>query len=356
MARPDPPVVGIVALTPQGAALGRRLHESMPGAELWLPEAFGPEYPEARAFRSLKDVFAGAFRNACPLICIMAAGIVVRHVAPLLRGKDRDPAVVVMDEAGRFAISLLSGHLGGANDLARSLAALLGATPVITTATDVQGLPALDALAARLGWGLENLPAVKDIHLALLKGQKVRLVDPGGCLGRELPGQEDYFQSQPESPETLARPGPAVYVGCREYPWPPGWLRLRPRNLAAGVGCNKGTPAAEILALMTDVFARFRLSLRSLHCLATIAAKKSEPGLVAAAQHLGVTLVWYTAEELQEVPVPNPSAMVQRHMGVASVCEAAALKAAGGKTLLIPKQKTPNVTLAVAQVGWPWSV
>ncbi len=343
--------VRIVALTPAGAALGHRLCQEMAGATLWLPTKLQPDYPGAQTFVGLKSVFSEAFQTKRPLVGIMATGIAVRHLAPLLQGKDSDPAVVIMDEQGRFAISLLSGHLGGANDLARLVGNLVGATPVITTATDVQGLPAVDTMAARLGLGIENLAVVKVIHMALLKGQKVRLVDPGGYLREELIGFEEIFEMRPENPEYLCQSGPAVYVGCRNYQWPEGWLRLRPKILMAGMGCNKGTPAEEILKLVEDTFIRFNLSLQSLHTLATIAAKQAEAGLKTAAQHLGVNFTWYTKEELQQIPVPNPSAMVQRHMGVASVCEAAALKAAGNKMLLVPKQKTANVTLAVAQVG-----
>ena len=153
MSKPKPVDIRIVALTPAGAALGRRLHERLPGATLWLPARLQPDYPEARPFESLHLVFAEAFRTKASLVGIMATGIAVRHAAPLLKGKDSDPAVVVMDEQGRFAVSLLSGHLGGANALARTVAALIGATPVITTATDVQGLPAIDSMAAGLGIG-----------------------------------------------------------------------------------------------------------------------------------------------------------------------------------------------------------
>jgi cobalt-precorrin 5A hydrolase len=351
MTRPYPAEVRIVALTPAGAALGRCLGEKMVGATLWVPAKLQPAYPEARSFTALKAVFEEAFRTRCPLVGIMATGIAVRQAAPWLQGKDRDPAVVIMDEQGRFAISLLSGHLGGANDLARTVGNLMGATPVITTATDVQGLPAVDVMAARLGLGIENLEAVKVIQMAWLKGEKVRLVDQGGFLREELAGFRELIEEQGEELEALGQPGPAVYVGCRDYGWPEGWLRLRPKILMAGMGCNKGTPAEEIVTLLEDTFKRCHLSLQSLHSLVTIAAKQAEAGLITAAHFLGVQFSWYSTEELRQIPVPNPSATVHRHMGVASVCEAAALKAAGAGRLLVPKQKTANVTLAVAQVG-----
>jgi cobalt-precorrin 5A hydrolase len=176
-------------------------------------------------------------------------------------------------------------------------------------------------------------------------------VDPESRLQSELSDYQGLFELLPETTEAFQKPGPAVYVGCRDYQWPEGWLRLRPKILMAGMGCNKGTPVEEVLELVERTFGRCKLSLLSLHTLATVDAKKAEPGLLAAAQRLGVNFTWYTKEELQQIQVPNPSAMVQRHMGVASVCEAAALKAAGSTMLLVPKQKTTNVTLAVAQVG-----
>jgi cobalt-precorrin 5A hydrolase len=353
MTSPDPEARRIVALTPAGAALGRRLLTRLPEAVLWLPAKLQAEYPEAKAFESLKTVFAEAFQAKAPLVVIMATGIAVRHAAPLLQGKDSDPAVVVLDERGQFAISLLSGHLGGANALARTVAELVGAIPVITTASDVQGLPAIDTLAAGLGLVIENLAEVKQIQMAWLQGHKVRLIDPAGFLQKELADFSEFVEQQPEQPEYLSLPGPAVYVGTRDYQWPVGWLRLRPRTLIAGMGCNKGTPAAEILALLENTFHRYQLSLHSLHSLATIAAKQGEVGLQTAAARLGVKFIWYSKEELREIPVPNPSATVQRHMGVASVCEAAALRAAAAGTLLVPKQKTANVTLAIAQAGSP---
>lgn len=351
-----PAVVQVVALTPAGAALGQRLCQHLPGAQLHLPAKLQSQALPAQAFASLGDVFARAFQQRTPVVAIMATGIVVRHLAPLLRGKDVDPAVVVMDERGRFAISLLSGHLGGANALAAEIATVLGATPVITTASDVQGLPALDTLAAGLGLTIENLPQIKVIQMAWLTGRKVRLVDPQDCLTPALAPWADLIDPAPEDPQALSQPGPAVYVGCREYPWPAAWLRLRPKNLVAGVGCNKGTAVDEILLLLEQTLAREHLSRHCLRCLATITIKQQEAGLIAAARRLGVPLQCFPPEELAPIEVPNPSLLVQRHLGVASVCEAAALKAAGSNTLLVPKQKTANVTLAIALAGSASSV
>ena len=198
-------------------------------------------------FHKLAQAFQEAFAANDNLVCVMAAGIVVRGIAPYLKGKDTDPAVVVVDEAGQFAVSLLSGHLGGANDLARRVAQLLGGTPVITTATDVQGLPALDVLAAEHGLIIENLAGVRPIHMALLAGRPVRLVDPEGFLSGALSAYPELFRLDPDLDRALTGPGPTVYAGFRERDWPPDWLKLRPRNLVAGMGCHRGTPAEEFV-------------------------------------------------------------------------------------------------------------
>jgi cobalt-precorrin 5A hydrolase len=342
--------IKILALTQKGAALARRLCRDLPGSLPCLPAAQTGE-PGDQTFPRLSEAFREAFEQGENLVCVMAAGIVVRGIAPFLKGKDTDPAVVVVDEAGRFAVSLLSGHLGGANDLARRVAKVLGGAPVITTATDVHGLPALDVLAVELGLVIENLAGVRPVHMAMLSGRPVRVVDPQGFLEGVVSAHPELFAPEPDLDRALTGSGPAVYVGFRERDWPPEWLRLRPKNLVAGMGCHKGTPAAELVDFIKRTFQQAGLSLLSLKALATIEAKKEEPGLQMSARSLGVEFLWFTATQLQDIPVPNPSPAVGRHMQVASVSEAAALKA-GGVELILPKQKAPNATLAVARVAW----
>ena len=172
----------------------------------------GRETGEA-TFSRPADAFREAFAKGHNLVCIMAAGIVVRSIAPSLKGKDTDPAVVVVDEAGRFAVSLLSGHLGGANELARRVATVLGGTAVITTATDVHGLPALDLLAVAEGLTIENLAGVRLIHMALLEGRTVRLVDSQGCFIRRIIGLSGVIQFRARSGPGPGRPRPHGVCG-----------------------------------------------------------------------------------------------------------------------------------------------
>ena len=339
----------VYALTPQGADLARRLADALHG-DLFLPAPLAVRHG-ARPFDGLLRAVAGTFPRYGRHVFVAAAGIVVRAIAPHIRTKERDPAVVVLDSEGRFVVSLLSGHLGGANALAREAAAVTGGTPVITTATDTAGLPSWDLLAAERDLAIADMAAVKTLNMAMLRGETVSVSDPENRLGLfSGPGPSAAPVISVEE-ERLPEGGPAVTVTWRSEPGRPGRLVLHPRCLAAGVGCNRGTSAAEILELLESTFASRGLARASLAGLATIEAKRDEAGLLEAADRLGVSVTFYSAEALRDVPVPTPSETVKRHMGVESVCEAAAIKRAGGGRLLVPKVRSRNATLAVALEG-----
>ncbi len=342
--------IRVVALTRRGASLARKISRDLAGAQCWLARTQAGGNPQEQTFDRVATVFGEAFQRGEDLVAVMAAGIVVRSIAPHLRGKTRDPAVVVVDEAGKFAISLLSGHQGGANQLARQVAQIIKGTPVITTASDLQGLPALDLAAIRTGLTIENPAALSQVQMSLLSGLSLRLVDPDGFLAELVEEYPERFIWEADLDTALAGGWPGVYAGFRERAWPQAWLVLRPQNLVAGMGCHPGASADEILRFLMDSFSKERLSLASLKALASIEARKEEPGLREAAARLGVEFIWFTKEELQSVPVPTPSLQVIRLVGVVSVAEAAALKAGGGE-LVLTKRKRGNLTLAVARVG-----
>jgi len=337
--------VAVYALTPQGAMLGRRLADAL-AAELYTPFALA-EANRATGFASLPSLMAEIFTSRSAHVFIAACGLVVRAVAPHLRGKDRDPAVVVLDQAGRHAISLLSGHLGGANELARRVAALTGGEPVITTATDCLGLPSFDVIARDLGLAIDNLEAVKHLNAALITGERIMIFDPAGRLARVeglLAGRVDWAAS----PENLPWDAPCLIVDWRERNLGPRHLALRPKVLAVGVGCRKGAGAKAVLELIRAALVAKRLSPLSVRVLASIEAKRGEPGILEAAAALGVQTIFFSAHELGAASPPNPSAMVAKHMGVSSVCEAAAMCAAGTTRLLATKIKSGTATAAVA--------
>lgn len=369
------PILAIYALTPQGARLARALAEAL-GGEVFLPRRFAG--PGENAFDSLPGLVADTFHRYGGHVFVAACGIVVRAVAPLLRGKAHDPAVAVLDQNGRYAVSLLSGHLGGANDLARRAAAASGGEAVITTATDSAGLPSLDVLARDSGLAIENLEAVKGVNAALLEGRTIQIFDPESRLA--VPADHAARFEWTAAPHLLDPDNPAVIVDWRApkadrrtsattdskgkaegedmhghsvaqesaRSQTAARLILRPRVVAAGVGCRKGVPGIEILAAIREACFMRGVAVKSLAALASIEAKRGEPGLHEAASALGADLVFYPAGQLAAVEVETPSEAALKHMGVKSVCEAAALLAAGTKRLLLAKTKTKTVTVALA--------
>jgi len=345
--------VAVLALTPGGSKLAAHIAANLEESSLYLPgkeaSGFGGAYP----FTDLKGVFAKGVKKHEGLVCIMASGIVVRFLAPLLKSKDEDPAVVVVDEMGRNVISLVSGHLGGANRLAREVAAITGGQAVITTATDVQGKMSFDELAKQAGLVIENLPRVKTLNMALLKEGQIGLYDPEKWL-------------QPHIPETagleiLQRPEEAGEAGLSGWIYvddmlgsfePPPCLVLRPKSLVVGVGCKRGTEAVEIGAAVDKVFEDHNLSLLSVRNLATVELKEDEEGLNELIKVHQWPAVYYSVSDLQTpLEVPSPSDKVREHLGVESVCEKAAILSACAEELLVPKQILGKVTVAVARVA-----
>ena len=343
----------VYVLTRQGLALGERLARAL-AADLFAPQRLAGG---ARGFTALLPLVARTFRLYDRHVFVTAAGIAVRAVGPLLADKTNDPAVAVLSQDGRFAVSLAGGHLGGANELARELAALTGGQAVITTATDVMGLPALDEIAGRRGLVPREdsegaaARAYKGLAAALLEGRPVQAYDPEDRLGLNAARLEAFVRV--EDPRDFDPDEPGVYVDFRAGGEGPGVFWLCPRCLAAGVGCRRGTPAEEILSLLVREFDAAGLCLESLAVLASIEAKRDEPGLLAAARRLGVGAVFFPARELSGIKTASDSERVRRRTGVGCVCEAAAILAAEGGELVLGKRTGARTTLAVARTARP---
>ncbi|MFH8219142.1 precorrin-3B C(17)-methyltransferase [Streptomyces sp. NPDC018057] len=301
-------MIGLISATAAGAAARDRL------AAAWPERTRVYDGPAGDAVRA-------AFAECEQLVCFLATGAVVRLIAPLLADKASDPGVVCVDEGGRFAVSLVGGHGGGANRLAAEVAGVLGAAPVVTTATDAAGLAGLDTL------GLPVEGDVAGVSRALLDGVPVR-------LDAEVPWPLPALPLAP--PGTAAEY--AVRVTDRAGAAGGREVVLRPPSLVVGVGASAGAPAEEVLGLVEDALREAGLSPRSVARLATVDAKAGEPGIVAAAEALGVPLVTYPAAELAGVDVPHPSDAPLAAVGTPSVAEAAALL--GGGELLVPKRKS----------------
>jgi len=350
----------VCALTPGGARLAESLLPALAGAGyepvLHLPGGLvGPGSPAIPFDRPFAALVARLFPTHRALVLVMALGIAVRLVAPCLRDKTADPAVVVLDEKGENVVSVLSGHLGGANDLVRMLAEHTGGRAVITTATDVLGLLAPDVLARRYGLVPEPKGAVRVVNAAL-------------AAGRTVPVYAEVPLELPEGRGLVPRPweargetsGPRVLVTDRIETGDQAVLYLRPRRLAAGVGTRSGIDAGRVLEALTAACALAGRSLTALRVLATADLKAGETGLVEAAARLGVPLYAFPRSRLREVVAGerlSASSLVEEKIGVGGVCEPASLLAAGTprEGLILPKTAHNGVTVALAEAAWPWS-
>ncbi|KUL25633.1 precorrin-3B C(17)-methyltransferase [Streptomyces regalis] len=299
-------MIGLISATAAGAAARDRL------AAAWPDRVRVYDGPVGDAVRR-------AFAECEQLVCFLATGAVVRLIAPLLGDKATDPGVVCVDEGGRFAVSLVGGHGGGANELAREVGELLAVEPVVTTATDAVGVPGLDTL----GFPVEG--DVAGVSRALLDGEPV-------ALKAELAWPLPPLPVAAEGTYTIRLTDRLVERAAERE------VVLRPPSLVVGVGASKGAPVDEVLGLIESALGDAGLSPASLAELATVDAKADEPGIVEAAARLGVPLVTHSAEELAAVEVPNPSDAPLAAVGTPSVAEAAALVRGG--ELLVPKRKS----------------
>lgn len=297
--------------------------------------------PDARRAAGRPGAAVAAAWAACRgLVLCMATGAAVRLIAPHLEAKHRDPAVVTVDDAAGFAVALTGGH-HGANDLAELVAEALGARPVVTTASDTLGLPALDELGATFGLRMDpaSRTAVARVGAALMAGEPVHRYRARPWPTGPLPGNVV---------ETSIPAAPGIVVADELLDVPDLCVVYRPRSLVVGVGAARGATAAEVGGLVDEALAAASLSSRSVAWMATLDRKADEPGVVAAAAARGWPLVTHPASRLAGVTVPNPSAVVRAEVGTPSVAEAAAL--CGGGALLVEKRKSAMATAAVARL------
>jgi cobalt-precorrin 5A hydrolase / precorrin-3B C17-methyltransferase len=318
-------VIGLVSATVNGRKNAAHLERSWPDARIY------EEKP--------KEALRRAWRECDAIVVFLAVGAAVRLVAPLLEDKRRDPGVVCVDDAGRFAVALAGGHGGGANALAGCVADSLGATPVVTTASDVTDVPALDSLGSELGFEIEEDLDLAAVGAALFSGERITLVSdvrwPLGPLPENVVRAEDLQ-------------APMILISDRALSVPRPAVVYRPLSLVAGVGCSRGAKAAEILDLLDRALEEAGLSKKSVASLASVEAKSDEAGLLEAAEELGVPLRFHAAEELSGIEVPNPSSVVKDAVGTPSVAEASVL--ASGAELVLEKRKSGMATVAVGRL------
>lgn len=350
--------IAVITVTRRGIVLGQKILDDAPDAVLYLPERYGPLPSErVRIFSdNLRMLLTEIYPQYAGFVFLMATGIVVRLVAELIKDKRDDPAIVVMDITGRFAISLVSGHLGGANLLARRMAEITGATAVVTTGTDVCGTIAPDLIAQEIGGEVDDFDAMKRVSTALVDGERIAVLDLSSV---DPPSLREALRSNVErvpSLEALAASAvsAAIVITNRlldlaaTIPGKPAVI-LRPKNLVVGVGCRRDTSAEEIAHAIQRVLVDAGLSIKSVRCLATAEVKRDEAGLLEAAERLRFPLRFCGKDALNRMARgPNPSKAPMKYLGVQGVAEPSALLLSGGR-LVVEKVKSGNVTVAVAE-------
>ena len=332
--------LAIFAFTRRGCLRARAVKDALHPEQcrMFTMEKFGEEGFEAY-HPPLAEFMEPLFRWADQLVFIGSTGMAIRAIAPWVRDKKTDPGVTVVDEQGTFVISLLSGHIGGANGLTRCLARALGATPVITTATDVNGKFSVDDWAARNNVHIGSMAAAKAVSAAILEEDLPMLCDfpvitalPRGVV----PGSE----------------GPlGIYIGVeRKEPFGQT-LALTPRILQLGIGCRRDTPEENLERAVIHVLESHGIRREAIACAASIDLKANEPGLLSFCEKWALPVRFYSAEELARVEGDfSPSEFVKRITGVDNVCERAALL--GAERIIIHKTAMDGVTVALAQKKW----
>ncbi len=336
----------IWAITRSGYKLGSKLARTINGSVLLISLNLKNQLllnlssfdENIIAFVKLSDKIRQVFHDFTAHIFIFSTGIAVRIIAPVIKSKISDPAVVVLDDNGCHAISLLSGHLGGANKLVEKIAGITGAAPVITTATDVHNKPAIDIIAGEHDLHIVNPGMIKKINMAILYDEIIKIHDPSNILIARIPNS---IQEQKN---------PDIICTDTTMKVPRETLVLNPRSLIVGMGCNRDTTMDEVELFLLSVFRKNRLSLKSIGAFASIDAKKNETGFLELSKKMQVKFLFFDKDRLSLVKnIKNPSKIVEKHMGVKSVCEAAAITAGKNAQLIVQKQIKGNVTMAVAR-------
>ena len=344
--------IALLALTDRGMATARRINESLPSTverELFIHEkAQSPESKE-HVFHRLRDIVPSLWEECSVLIFVMATGIVVRQIASLIESKDRDPAILVLDEEGKFIIPLLSGHLGGANAWADHLARQHGVTAVITTATDGRGVVAPDEYARRYGWKVEPLEHLPAVNRLLLEQGFLNVWSNYPLNYASAWVNDGHYQFLLEHEKGKANVfldaslGPLTKKDC---------IYLIPPILSVGVGCRRGISTEAVLEGITSAVERIGASLKAVAGIYSIDLKSDELGLIEAAKFLRVPFQTFPAERLQfvnEQEQLSRSKFVLEKIGVDGVCEAASLLGTREGHLVLPKIKGRGVTVAISR-------
>jgi len=321
--------------------------------EIFAPSKFSNDSKEIVWYsESTSEKLVELFKNNNALICLFSLGAVIRLIAPHLKDKKTDPAVIVIDDKTNFVISVLSGHLGGANELTQIIAQKLDAIPVITTAADVNKTIAVDLVGREFGWKIDDDSTVTKISAYMVNEENIGIYQETGKMNwwKELPKNVKIYHSLEEMKNSNARGYLIISDRILEGDFLKNSVVYRPPSLVVGIGLHWDTSKEIIKDGLDLCLQKFKLSEKSIAKFVSIKKPEDIKGLVDIGKEMGITVEYVNREDLAEISAPNPSDTVKAFEGTSSVSEAAAIKVSGGE-LIVEKQKfPPNLTIAIARI------
>ena len=344
--------VSVLAITKNGVNIGGKLKELFPDWNIFAPSKLSNENKSIIWYSEpTSDKIIELFKNSNALICLFSLGAVIRLIAPHLKDKKTDPAVIVIDDKMTFVISVLSGHIGGANELTQEISEKLNALPVITTAADVNKTIVVDLVGRQFGWKIDDETTVTKISAHMVNSEPIGVFQQTGNTKwyKELPKNVTIYDNLEELKKSNSKAHLIISDAIIDDELAQESVIYRPQSLVIGIGLHWDTTKDTIREGIEDCLEKFNLSSKCIAKLVSIKKPEDVQGLIDLGKEMKIPVEYVDREELSEIITPNPSSTVKAFEGTASVSEAAAIKVSCGE-LIVEKQKfPPNLTIAIAR-------
>jgi cobalt-precorrin 5A hydrolase len=345
--------ISVLAITKNGVNIGENLKKLFPEWSIFAPSKLSNEKTGITWYSEpTSEKIVELFKNNNALICIFSLGAVIRLIAPYLKDKKTDPAVIVIDDKTNFVISVLSGHIGGANELTEEIADKLGALSVITTAADVNKTIAVDLVGREFNWKIEDDSTVTKISAHMVNEEPIGIFQEAGNKNwyKKLPKNVLIYENMEDLKKSNSKACLIISDKVIDKEISKESVIYRPPSLVIGIGLHWDTTKETIREGIKDCLDKFQLSSKSIAKLVSIKKPEDVQGLIDFGKEIGIPVEYVNREDLAEISAPNPSETVKAFEGTASVSEAAAIKVSGGE-LIVEKQKfPPNLTIAIARI------
>ncbi|MGH1520932.1 MAG: cobalt-precorrin 5A hydrolase [Nitrosopumilus sp.] len=345
--------ISILAITKNGIKIGKELKSSFPKWNTFAPVKLSDNSKEVTWYSEpTSEKIIELFKESNALICLFSLGAVIRLIAKHLKDKKVDPAVIVIDDKANFVISMLSGHIGGANELTEEIAKELHSTPVITTAADVNKTISVDLVGKEFDWEIDEDSTVTKISADMVNGEPIGVFQETGEKKwyKKLPDNVTLYESLKDLKNSNSKSCLIISDKIIDSELSRKSVIYRPPSLVIGIGLHWDTSKETIREGIMNCLSKFQLSSKSIVKLVSIKKPQDVEGLIELGKEMRIPVEYVNREDLAEISAPNPSETVKAFEGTASVSEAAAIKISRGE-LIVEKQKfPPNLTIAIARI------